>query len=206
MSKKERRIYRVSRIYRISGGLIAFFLLILIVWVGIVYLLRPAYIKPDTSDWHTGDIFFSVGDSWESVAVRALTGVLDFSISDSTPSHCGLVVRDSSGTVRIAHASTLKKKIVLEDPEEYLINNGSYCLFAKKPPYRIDSTALRNTLDSLINTGVPFDFKFDHSESASLYCSEMVITVFEHNGIFCFSDLRQQSYIYPKSLLNKCLK
>lgn len=206
MSKKERHICRIKRIYRTIGGLAAFFLLILVVWVGIVYLLRPSYIKPDTSDWQTGDIFFSVGDSWESVAVRALTGVLDFSISDSTPSHCGIVVRDSCGTVRIAHASTLKKKIVLEDPEEYLEKNGSYCLFTQKPPYRIDSTALMNTLDSLINAGVPFDFKFDHSESASLYCSEFVICVFEINGIFCFSDLRKQSYIYPKNLQNKCLK
>lgn len=199
MSKKSRRLYRIL------CGIIAFFLLI-IVWIGIVYLLRPAYIKPDTSDWHTGDIFFSVGDSWESVAVRALTGILHLEISNSTPSHCGIIIRDSSGMVKIAHASTLAKKMVLENPEEYLKNNGAYCLYAKKTPCPIDSVALRHTMDSLINTGVPFDFNFDHSDSKSLYCTEMVVCVFEDNDIFCFSDLRKKRFMYPKDLLNKCLK
>lgn len=194
MAKRDRRFFVIA------GGVFALFLLAITVWVSMVFLSRPPYLKPDTSDWHTGDIFFSVGDSWESVAVRALSGAKNIEVSDSTPSHCGIVVRDSDG-IRLVHASTSAKKIVAETPEEYLTNNGSYCLYAKKVNPAPDSIAIRQTVDSLIACNVPFDFDFNHRDSKSLYCTEMVITVFERNGISLFSPLRARSYIYPEDLL-----
>lgn len=96
---------------------------------------------PDTTMFRTGDIFFSVGDSWESVAVRALSGSTSFEVADSTPSHCGMVIRFADG-VKLAHASTVAKKIVLETPEEYLRNNGSYCIYARKAPCTAQPTLL----------------------------------------------------------------
>lgn len=197
MAEKKRRLFLIS------SGALALFLLAIIIWISIVILLRPTYRIPDTSDWHTGDIFFSVGDSWESIAVRSLTGAKNFEVSDSTPSHCGIIIRNTDG-VKLVHASTVAKKIVAETPEEYLINNGSYCLYARRVNQAPDSAAVLQTVDSLVINGVPFDFDFNHNDSKSLYCTEMVVTVFERNGLTRFSPLREQSYIYPEDLLKLC--
>lgn len=197
MAEKKRRLFLIS------GITLALLLLAIIIWISLVILLRPSYRIPDTSDWQTGDIFFSVGDSWESVAVRSLSGAKIFEVSDSTPSHCGIIIRNADG-VKLVHASTVTKKIVAETPEEYLINNGSYCLYARRSHQALDSTAVLHTVDSLVANGVPFDFDFNHNDSKSLYCTEMVITVFERNGVSRFSTLRGQSYIYPKDILKFC--
>ena len=175
-----------------------------IVWIGIVWLNRPSYIEPDTSTFETGDIFFSVGDSWESVAVRTLSGAYTLEVADSTPSHCGIVVRCADG-VKLAHASTTKKKIVLETPKEYLRNNGSYCIYVRKAPCAVDTLALRRSVERLIRNNVPFDFDFDHTTSTALYCTEMVVSVFEQSHCRCFSILRRNSYMYPNDLLKLCI-
>lgn len=190
---------------RITVRLTVFFLLIIIGWLIFVALIRPKPEAPDTSDWQTGYVFFSVGDSWESVAVRSLTGVRHLAVSDSTPSHCGLVIRDADG-VKLVHASTVAKKVVAETPEEYFANNGSYCLYALKPAFAADTSSLRHTLDSLIQNAVPFDFDFDHRDPSALYCTELVITAFELNGLTDFSSLRKHTHIYPDDLQKLCIK
>lgn len=191
------------RLLPILGGIIVIFFLAIILWVCFVSRIRPMYVMPDTSSWQTGDIFFSVGDSWESVAVRSLSGAKKLEISDSTPSHCGVIIRDVDG-IKLIHASTVAKKIVAETPEEYMTNNGSYCLYAKRVYHAPDSAVILRIVDSLITKAVPFDFDFNHRDSRSLYCSEMVITVFERNGNSRFSPLRKQTYIYPEDLLKLC--
>ncbi len=197
MDNKHRRLFKFIGV----GGASLF--LVVVAWLLTVWLIRPDYIAPDTGDWRTGDIFFSVGDSWESVAVRSLTGALNFELSDSTPSHCGLVVRDSA-TVRLVHASTSAQTLVSESPEEYLKKNGSYCIYVSPDPCAIDTTQLRHIVDSLLEAKIPFDFEFDHSDPKALYCTEMVVTVHELAGKDCFSDLRRNDYIYPEDLLNRC--
>lgn len=194
---------KIRQIFLTTCGVFVLIFLAIITWVVIVYMYRPSYLMPDTSNWQTGDIFFSVGDSWESVAVRSLSGAKSFEVSDSTPSHCGIIVRDSDG-VKLVHASTIAKRVVAESPEEYLTNNGSYCLYANKVYPAPDSIAVRHAVDSLIANNVPFDFNFDHTESHSLYCTEMVVSVLERSGNSRFSSLREQSYIYPDNLLKFC--
>lgn len=90
---------------------------------------------------------------------------------------------------------------MVETPEEYLRNNGSYCIYAVKPPCPVSEEGIRQTIDSLVAHGVKFDFDFDHTTPDALYCTEMVVTVFEANSCSAFSSLRQQSYIYPNDLL-----
>lgn len=198
MAKKERRLLLIL------GGVLVIFFLAIIIWVCVVSWIRPVYVMPDTSSWQTGDIFFSVGDSWESVAVRSLSGAKNFEVSDSTPSHCGVIIRDVDG-IKLIHASTVAKKIVAETPEEYMTNNGSYCLYAKRVYHAPDSVAILQTVDSLITKAVPFDFDFNHRDSKALYCTEMVITVFERNGNLRFTPLRKQNYIYPEDILKICI-
>ena len=90
---------------------------------------------------------------------------------------------------------------MVETPEEYLRNNGSYCIYAVKPPCPVSAEGIRQTVDSLVAHGVKFDFDFDHTTPDALYCTEMVVTIFEANSCPVFSSLRQQSYIYPNDLL-----
>lgn len=177
-------------------------ILIPAIWICVVVSRIPSYVEPDSSDWHTGDVFFSVGDSWKSVAVRSLSGAKNLGLSETTPSHCGIVVVDS-GRVMLVHESTSAKRIVMETPEEYLHNNGSYCLYARRSPCIRDSVRVVHVIDSLMRKGVPFDFDFDHSDDSSLYCTEMVIRVFELSGCMDLSDLRKVGYIYPEDLLKR---
>lgn len=172
------------------------------IWICLAVFRIPKYVSPDTSDWHTGDVFFSVGDSWKSVAVRSISGAKDMVLSRTTPSHCGIVIVDS-GNVRLVHESTSAKRIVMETPEEYLHNNGSYCLYAHSAPCIVDSVLLIHVMDSLMKAGTPFDFDFNHSDDSSLYCTEMVVKIFELSGCSDFSDLRNLGYIYPQDLLNR---
>lgn len=192
MSKK------LVRSIAITTGIIVFLLLL---WIGVVIVRTPIYIKPDTSDWHIGDIFFSVGDSWKSVAVRSLTGARDFNVSDSTPSHYGVMLVES-GVVKLVHASTSARKVVKETPDDYMKKNGSYCLFIRKSPPVLDSVSLKYDADSLVSNAVPFDFKFDHYDAKSLYCTEMVVHLYELNGCPKISGLRNKAHIYPNDLPN----
>lgn len=68
----------------------------------------------------------------------------------------------------------------------------------------VDTLAIRQSVETLVKNRVPFDFNFDHSTSKALYCTEMVVRVFEQNNCFCFSKLRHNSYMYPNDLLKLC--
>lgn len=91
----------------------------------------------------------------------------------------------------------------METADEYLQNNGSYCLYARRPPCIADSVRVVHVVDSLMNAGIPFDFDFNHSDDSSLYCTEMVVRVFELEGCTCLSDLREAGYMYPQALLKR---
>lgn len=65
-----------------------------------------------------GLYIFSVGDSWKSYAVRGLTRAKGEALTDSTPSHCGMVVMDGLRPL-LVHESTSEGHIVAESPREY---------------------------------------------------------------------------------------
>ncbi len=199
MSRKSKTV----AVRAVLAGVGLLFLLVAVA-AGCVYFRRPAYAGTDTTQWRTGDIFFSVGDAWQSVAVRTLTGAKHLEFSDLTPSHCGLVVRTDDGEVRLVHASTVAKRVVSETPEQYVSNNGTYCLYVAQAPCPVDTAPLRQTLDSLLQAAVPFDFEFNHNDASALYCTELVVSALEQTGCRSFSNLRNNSYIYPADLLKHC--
>lgn len=185
---------------RIFSVISASLILFLLIFVGITVLCRPKPSQPDTSDWKTGMVFFSVGDSWESAAVRSITNFFNLAVSDSTPSHCGMVVMDDNGPL-LVHASTTAKHIVIESPDEYIKNNGSFCLYVKAPPLILDTLKFKADIDSLLKIPVPFDFEFNHDDSRALYCSELVVALHELNGCNSLSSLREKNWIYPQDIL-----
>lgn len=195
-----RRKIRKS-IFRFIAGISAFLIIILIFVIGAAIFFRPKPSHPDTSDWQTGMVFFSVGDSWESAAVRSITSIFHHTISDSTPSHCGMVIMDRNGPL-LVHASTIAGHVVAETPSEYIEKNGSYCLYVKSKPLNLDTLKLISDVDSLLKIPVPFDFDFNHADSRSLYCTELVVTLHELNGCRSLSSLRENPHIYPQDLLN----
>lgn len=188
-------------ILRILAVISASLIIILLAVAGIAILCRPKPSQPDTSDWQTGMVFFSVGDSWESAAVRSLTSIFNLAVSDSTPSHCGMVVMEKNGPL-LVHASTTAKHIVMETPEEYIKNNGSYCLYVVSQPLALDTLKLKADIDSLLKIPMPFDFEFNHDDGKALYCSELVVTLHELNGCHSLSSLREKNWIYPQDILN----
>ena len=188
-------------ILRTIAVISASLIIILLTAIGTAIFYRPKPSLPDTSDWQTGMVFFSVGDSWESAAVRSISSIFNLALSDSTPSHCGMVIMDRGGPM-LVHASTTAKHVVKETPEEYIKNNGSYCLYVKAPPLTLDTLKLRADIDSLLRIPVPFDFEFNHDDPNALYCSELVITLHELNGCATLSSLREKNWIYPQDILN----
>ncbi|MDE7412193.1 MAG: hypothetical protein K2N05_00180 [Muribaculaceae bacterium] len=165
----------------------------------------PKYKEPDTSQWHTGDIFFSVGDSWKSVVVRAITGAKRMELHDSLPSHCGMIIKEK-GRIWLVHESTEKGILVRESVEDYQRLNGSYCLFAGSIPCAVDTDGLRKDINNWLRSEKPFDFDFDHSDSTSFYCTEFVVEALERNGCEFLHELRKNKYIYPKDLQSICNK
>ena len=188
-------------IIRILVVISAFLTILLSVVVGAAIFLHPKPAMPDTSDWTTGMVFFSVGDSWESVVVRSVTGIFNKTVSESTPSHCGIVIMGENGPLLI-HSSTIEGHVVVETPDEYIKKNGSYHLYVKSQPFPLDISKLKSDIDSLLSIPVPFDFEFNHSDSKSLYCTELVVILHELNGCNSFSSLREKNFIYPQDILN----
>lgn len=189
-------------IFRVFAGISAFLLIFLLIFIGAAVFYRPKSVRPDTSGWRTGMVFFSVGDAWESAVVRSITGMLNMAVSDSTPSHCGIVILGENGPL-LVHASTTAGHVVAETPDEYIEKNGSYCLYVMPRTFNPDTLKLKSDIDSILAVPVPFDYDFDHSESKSLYCTEFVVVLHELNGITSLSSLRENHYIYPQDILNR---
>lgn len=200
--KSKKGVHSVLRYSLVGLSVLLFFLL---GWILTVVLKTPKSQKPDITEWKTGDIFFSVGDSWKSVAVRAMTGARDLEMPDSTPSHCGIVLRDKEN-VWLVHESTDKKKLVKEKALEYQKINGSYCIFVRSVPCHIDTVRLKKDIDNWLRMEKPFDLDFNHRDTTALYCTEFVVELMERNGCNIFSALRENQYIYPKELKNICEK
>ena len=192
----------MSRKKILKVSIVALSVLLLLVGVRLVIFLvnRVDYQTPDTSDWQSGYIFFSVGDSWKSDAVRSMTALSGQAATDSTPSHCGFVLMGPDGPL-LVHESTTEKQIVAQTPMEFITREGAYCVYALPVKDALDTVKLRRDIEQMLEAATPFDFNFDHNDTTALYCSELVVTLFEKNGRDDLTPLRQEQYIYPRHIL-----
>lgn len=156
---------------------------------------RRPYEVPTTVGWQTGDIFFSVGNSWKSEFVRLSGGNAD------EISHCGIVLR-SGDKVVLVHMSTDKGHIVGESPDDYgKINNASKVI-VRHLTNPVDTISLKKRLECLLSSGKPFDYKFDKTDTAEYYCSELVVDLMFADSTREYKSLMRHDYIYPQDIYN----
>lgn len=152
------------------------------------------YRMPDTSAWQTGDIFFSSGKSWKSDLVRLFGGE-----NEHETSHCGFVLM-VNGHPHLVHMSTDEGEIVLEDVEEYGRLNGATSVRAMRLRQSVDTVALRGNLERLLAEHKEFDSSFDHQDTVSYYCSELIVREMQRIGCHLLDPLLKESVIYPQSI------
>lgn len=177
-----------------AGGLILLLVAgMVVVWWTVSSQRRP-FMPPDTRVWQTGDIFFSSGNSWKSLCVRAIGGE-----SVERISHCGfIVVKD--GQPMLVHASTDKGRITMEGVEEYARVNDVSGISAVRLRELPDTTALRRRLEQLLRQGKPFDYSFNLKDTSEYYCTELILRVLEGQGCRAFAPLIGSDYVYPQQL------
>lgn len=152
------------------------------------------YRVPDTYAWQTGDLFFSSGNSWKSDLVRMFGGG-----GEHETSHCGFVLR-VNGHPMLVHMSTDRGEIVMESVEEYGRLNGASSVRAMRIIQPVDTVALRRNLEGLLSAHKEFDNSFDHSDTTSYYCTELVVREMQRIGCHLFAPFMDESVIYPQSI------
>lgn len=171
------------------------FILIVVLALAIaVQCSRKPWRSPDTTGWQTGDIFFSAGNSWKSLAVR-LFG--DKSEEGST--HCGIVMmRD--GVPMLVHMSTETGEIRAEYIEDYARVNDVSAVTVRRLRQLPDTVVLRRYVDYLFRRKKRFDNNFNARDTTEYYCTEFVIHAMDHAGNSSFMPLLTDDYIYPEQL------
>lgn len=192
MSKPLRRLLPRPVLYIIGAAGVAVSILTAIY---LFYLhSTPAFIPPDTSRWHTGDIFFSTGHSWKSDAVRLLGGHSDDGIS-----HCGFIVRRRD-SVFLIHMSPDKGRIVKETPADFAASGTVAAITARRLSPAPDTTRLIPRLNRLLAQEKPFDSRFDTKDTTAYYCTELIVKELAAAGSPQLLPLLRSQYIYPQTL------
>lgn len=164
-------------------------------WIYVWLSIKP-FQRPDTTGWRTGDIFFSVGNSWRSVVVKMFD-----SDNPEGLTHCGFViVRD--GQPMLVHMSTDKNCITCEGIDEYGLINDVSAITVRRLRNLPDTTRLRVALEKLLRNGKEFDHSFDHRDASKYYCSELVVRELQGVGCNDFDDLLDKDHIYPVEIAN----
>lgn len=171
--------------------------IILIIAVG-AFILLPRSSKncpvPDSSNWQTGDIFFSSGTSWKSNVVRLFGGS-----GNNETSHCGFVMMQN-GKAMLVHMSTDRNEISMESIPEYMTQNEASSVRAMRLTDEPDTTALRRNLERLLAERKRFDSSFNHRKDDRYYCSELVVKELREVGQHSLDSLLNSSVIYPQDI------
>lgn len=155
---------------------------------------RKPWKSPDSTGWQTGDIFFSAGNSWKSLAVRVLGGK-----SEEGSTHCGIVVMEQ-GRPLLVHMSTDKGTIAAEEIEEYARLNDVSAVTVRRLRELPDTAKLRGYIDYLRAARKRFDYDFNHKDTAEYYCTEFVVHALRHAGQPILVPLLKEEHIYPSQI------
>lgn len=155
---------------------------------------RHSFVAPDTSDWQTGDIFFSAGNSWRSVVVKMFNGE-----NPDRVTHIGFVVIED-GRPMLVHMSTEKEQVTKEGVEEYARINDVSSIIVRRLKTLPDTVALRKNIYSRLASKKEFDDVFDIKDTTKFYCTEFVIRELQRVNCHVFDTLLTRDYVYPIDL------
>jgi hypothetical protein len=145
--------------------------------------------------FHTGDLLFRRGSSFESMMVMMADREGDYS-------HVGVVVMEGS-TPWVIHTEPGKKQspdavVRRERMEQFLAPRKAtqYSLFRMSFPEPLDTGALVHYLTEVFDAAVPFDYDFDDDDDTRLYCSELVKNAFDCAGIDLLFGKKDQLSVF----------
>ena len=179
---------------RVAGVIICLGAVVVITVFVVVKCTRQPFSPPDTSQWQTGDVFFSAGNAWQSTIVRAFGGE---SIDRST--HCGFILINH-GQPMLVHMSTEYNQITAETIDQYAQVNDVSSIKAMRVTPPLDTVALRRYLQYNLSIHRPFDHRFSHSDTTQFYCTELIIQALLAQQRTEPAYLLNLKFIYPADI------
>lgn len=126
-----------------------------------------------------GDIIFRYGFGIISDAI------VKYVKSDYPVSHCGIIVRDSSGKLSVIHtvSNTLAKIDGMQKDNLNVFVKGSHKNSIIVTRYRYKNDTLRKKIAERANyyllQQIPFDHHFDCEDTTAFFCTEFIQRVFK---------------------------
>ena len=139
-----------------------------------------------SSSLKNGDLVLRRGRSVESFAVV-------YAKSENEYSHIGITVFEN-GKPFIIHIIPDSPSVVRKDtPEDFLSdkNSSRYCVLRPKFPENVLKN-VTNSAERFFEKHILFDEKYNLSEDAFMYCSELVLKAFTSNSII-LEDIKPQN-------------
>ena len=153
---------------------------------------QPAVLQsPDLSLLQSGDLIYRLGDGFYAAYFK------DFSETDKQYSHVGVVAKTILGdSIQVVHAEanelTGQGKVQTESVSEFLKGANAYGVYRLKKEQNIRQAIADQAL-IYCHRGVPFDLKFDASDSTAFYCTELVM--------HCVNMATSENLIQPGTLV-----
>jgi hypothetical protein len=107
-------------------------------------------------------------------------------------SHCGIILRMEQQLVVIHSVSGSVSELdgIRKTPlSDFVAEADQHKVLFLRPKPSLDRAVIRTKSMELLNQQVPFDHQFDHTDSAKLYCSELVRDVYLAAGAQDFFTL-----------------
>jgi hypothetical protein len=152
-----------------------------------------------------GDVVFRNGVSKESLLIRT------FAVGVGAFSHCGIVVKDRSGLLRVMHVlgggKNTKSDLYAESFDDFVTDSANTAFgIARYLLSESDLQRLRSYVDSLLTIDIRFDYEFALDSGEKLYCTELVARCLEYSTkdrIFIQKYTRDLSAHPTRFLLNR---
>lgn len=126
-----------------------------------------------------GDVVFRNGSSKESALIKS------FSVGDSSFSHCGIVLKNLSGDLKVYHMlgghkianTNLYEDTFIDFVSDSANNSFGMVRYNLTTP---ECKRIKRYIDKLIEKEVKFDYQFSYLSEDSLYCTEMIVRSIEY--------------------------
>ena len=173
---------------------------LLVIWqFSTVRRIPPINISPSVIQ--SGDILFINGKSWRSQIVR----ILDLEQREYT--HAGIICK-TGDSLSVVHATPNYKngagKVIEEPLGEFITAKDiSYWkLFRVEgltPEIRIKAGKFAK---DLAQSDIPFDHEFDNSTTHQLYCTELIVYIFDSLQVPLREAIEKDRIIFPSQIIN----